>query len=449
VLRVAKVRAGRHAYYLEVATGPGGTGIEAPGEWLGTGSATLGLGGVVEADALGAVLRGDHPGTGERLGRWHDRVSVAGFDLSFCAPKSVSLLHALGGPVVGAEVRAAHDAAVTAALGYVEQRAVAVRRGDGGVPVPVAAAAVASAGFVHRVSRALDPHLHSHVVMANLGRGPEGSFTALDGRGLYAHAAAAGALYHAQLRHELSRRLGVTWEPLRAGRADVAGIGAEARLAFSQRAVEIARHLSERGLGGGRARAVAAHATRPARDPHVSADDLRPSWERRARAAGLSPGRLEAVLDRVPRRVVTGPDAGGHALASPTAAADVVEALGRRSPTATRRDVVRAWCGSLPAGAPAVEVEAAADRLLGSLPTTAAHAARAEGRGVGERRHVVGGRVVEQTAPALGVAPGRDDRAEHAELGRLLARRGMELPAPGRHRDRARSRHEDLGMGLG
>ena len=42
---------------------------------------------------------------------------------------------------------------------------------------------MASAGFVHRVSRALDPHLHSHVVMANLGRGPEGTFTALDGRG--------------------------------------------------------------------------------------------------------------------------------------------------------------------------------------------------------------------------------------------------------------------------
>ena len=315
--------------------------------------------------------------------------------------------------------------AVDAALHYVERRAVAVRRPVAGTLVPVPADAVAAAGFVHRVGRALDPHLHSHVVMANLGRGPEGKFSALDGRGLYAHSPAAGALYHAQLRHELTARLGVAWEPLRHGRADVTGIGPEARGAFSQRAAAIAEHLSARGLGGPRARAIAGHATRPARDVNRGADDLRPLWETRARALGLGPHELGAVVDRVPRRPGPGPD--------PAHGEVVAEELGRRGPTVTRRDVVRAWCGSLGQGAPATAVEEAADRLLESMPTTPAHVDRVERCGVGERRYVVGAR--ELTRP-------------RSELELLLAARGMDM-AVGPERGPGRTRGEDLGLGLG
>ncbi len=425
MLRVAKVGRGGHAYYLEVAGNGAGTGIEAPGRWLGSGAAALGLHGEVDGDALGALLRGDDPLTARRLGRSHHRVTVAAFDLSFCAPKSVSMLHALGPPEIAGEVHAAHVHAVDAALHYVERRAVAVRRPTAGELVPVEAEAVASAGFVHRVSRALDPHLHSHVVMANLGRGPEGNFTALDGRGLYAHAPAAAALYHAQLRHELTTRLGVAFEPLRHGRADIEGIGPEARLAFSQRALAIAEHLAARGLEGPRARAIAGHVTRPERDPHRSIDDLRPWWEARAHAVGLGPDDLGTVVDRVARHPGPGPD--------PARGEVVVEELGRRGATVTRRDVVAAWCGSLAAGAPARAVEEAADQLLQSMPATPEHAGRVERRGVGERRHVVGGREMAR---------------QRGELERLLGARGMAL-APGPERGMERGRGEDFSPGLG
>ncbi len=426
MLRVAKVRQGGHAYYLEVA-GNGGTGIEAPGRWLGSGAAALGLHGEVDGDALGALLRGDDPHTARRLGRAHHRVTVAAFDLSFCAPKSVSMLHALGPPDIAGQVLAAHTHAVDAALHYVERRAVAVRRPTAGALVPVEAEAVAAAGFVHRVSRALDPHLHSHVVMANLGRGPEGNFTALDGRGLYAHAPAAAALYHAQLRHELTTRLGVDFEPLRHGRADIEGIGPEARLAFSQRALAIAEHLAARGLEGGRARTIAGHATRPERDPHRSIDELRPAWQERARAVGLGPDDIGAVVDRVARRPGPGLD--------PAQGDEVAEALGRRGATVTRRDVVRAWSSSLAAGAPAPAIEQAADRLVASMPATPEHAGRVERGGVGERRHVVAGREISR---------------RRGELERLLAARGMAL-APGAERGMGpiRGRGEDFGPGLG
>jgi conjugative relaxase-like TrwC/TraI family protein len=444
VLRVGKVRQGGQAYYLDVATGGGGTGIEAAGVWMGRGSARLELSGTVEAAPLEAVLAGEDPTTGGVLGTARHRVRVAGFDLTFSAPKSVSLLHALGGPEVAEAVRAGHGCAVDAAVSYVERHALAVRRRAevGGPPIPGPVDAVAAAGFVHRVSRALDPHLHTHVVVANLGRGEDGTWSALDGRGIYAHASATDALFHAHLRHELTRRLGVAWDPPDRGRADIAGIGAEARRAFSQRAADIAAHLAARGMTGGRAATVAALATRPDKERLLAPEDLRPGWEARARAVGLGPARIDAVLDRVPRRarVRAGADSAGREPPGdgpadrepPGTAARVAGELGALGRTVSRRDVVRAWCRSLPDGAPAPVVERAADRLLARLAPDPGPAGRRRGPGVAERRHEV-------EVPALG--RGADERAA-AELTRLLARRGVGL-------DRSDDRHRDVGRGLG
>jgi hypothetical protein len=108
----------------------------------------------------------------------------------------------------------------------------------------------------------------------------------------------------------------------------------------------------------------------------------------------------------------------------------VADELARRGPTATRRDTVRAWCGSLARGAPVAEVEDAADRLLETMPPTPAHAGRLERRGVAERRHQVGGREITRN---------------QAELARLLAARGMVMPV-GPERG---ARGEDVGLGLG
>ena len=217
---------------------------------------------------------------------------------------------------------------------------------------------------------------------------------------------------------------------MRIRRADIDGIGPEARGAFSQRAAAIAEHLSQRGLGSPRARVIAAHATRPERDTSRSADDLRPWWESRARDVGLEPRHLADVLDRVPRRPGPGPDPGLGEV--------VAEALGRRGPTATRRDVVRAWCGSLPEGAPAAAVEEAADRLLESMPATGAHADRVERGGVGERRHLVGRREIRRDTSVLA----------RRELERLLAARGMAMPAV-YERGTGRVPGDDVGIGIG
>jgi len=91
---------------------------------------------------------------------------VAGFDLTFRAPKSVSVLWGVADPAVARELGAAHDAAVDAALGYVEREACWGRRGAGGV-VQVRGGGLVAAAFRYRASRDGDPLLHTHVVTGN------------------------------------------------------------------------------------------------------------------------------------------------------------------------------------------------------------------------------------------------------------------------------------------
>jgi conjugative relaxase-like TrwC/TraI family protein len=125
---------------------------------------------------------------------------MPGFDACFKAPKSVSLLWAfgdriqVGGRTLDNVVEAAHDQAVRAALGYLEAAAAKGRRGRDGV-VQVDSSGFVAAVFRQRTSRANDPHLHSHVLVANTCQGGDGRWGAPDARLLYVHAKAAGYLY--------------------------------------------------------------------------------------------------------------------------------------------------------------------------------------------------------------------------------------------------------------
>ena len=88
-----QVAQGRDDYY----SGRG----ESPGRWTGRGGEALGLGGVVDGEGFMALMEGRDPGTGERLRRVGGRSKVAAFDLTVSAPKSVSVLFAVGDRVAG------------------------------------------------------------------------------------------------------------------------------------------------------------------------------------------------------------------------------------------------------------------------------------------------------------------------------------------------------------
>jgi len=126
VLSIGKLVAGAEDYYLSmVAEGHeeyySGAG-ESRGTWLESGTDDLGLAGPVSLEALAAILAGIAPGTGADLGLMRrSGTRVGGFDLTFSAPRSVSLLYALGSPDHSGAVRAAHDQAVTERVAYLER----------------------------------------------------------------------------------------------------------------------------------------------------------------------------------------------------------------------------------------------------------------------------------------------------------------------------------------
>jgi conjugative relaxase-like TrwC/TraI family protein len=394
MLNIGKLGHDAATYYLEtVASGVEDYYLhagEAPGQWLGAGSDVLALRGEVRAEDLRRILDGNHPGNATALGNAQGgRERLPGYDLTFRAPKSVSLLLALGEGEVSREVKLGHEVAVRAALGYLEREAAfSRRRGEDGM-VPVRGEGFVAASFQHRTSRAGDPLLHHHVLVANLVRDAEGRWGALDGRLIYGHAKTAGYLYQTELRVQLSRRLGVRWTPVVKGTADLKGISPAVIRAFSRRRSEIVARMAERGESSARAAQVAALDTRRAKDHEVKPEGLLPEWRSRAAALGLTADKLARVVGR---SETVGPVTDAAVAKAMTALA-APTGLTAHSSTFSRRDVVRALCERLGPGADAAALEHAADSFVATPAVMALTTVRAPAGGRAIVR-VTSGRVV-------------------------------------------------------
>lgn len=361
------VAEGEDDYY----TKPG----EAPGEWIGELAGDLGLEGRIDRDEYAAALAGQHPESGEELvrrpkprtftdsvGRERHVEPVLGYDVRFSAPKSVSLLYAVGSPEIRDAVVAAHDAAVREAFVYLEREACFVQRGPGGNEIQPGAGLMGMA-FRHRMSRAGDPALHTHVVVPNTTRALSDdrwlSLASPKGRSAFwQHAKVAGYVYQAALRAEVTRELGAQWGEVRNGYADLAGIERPVIEHFSQRRMEIAAALAERGVDSAAAAEVAAYRTRDAKDYGVDVDERRAEWIARAAEFDLSAESIEGMLSRSQPREPrpAGPPVEQAALAS----------LEETRSHFDRRDVICALSGEMGEGASAAAIEERADRLLGS-----------------------------------------------------------------------------------
>lgn len=364
MLSIGKLGQGQEQYYLEgVAEGAEDYYVyagEAPGRWAGGGSASLELTGEVGGDVFTAVLRAVDPRTGQPLGQRNAASKVPGFDLTFSAPKSVSLLFALGDDVLSQRMRDAHDAAVADALGYLERTAAHGRRGHAGAE-RIRTSGFVAAVFRHRTSRAGDPNLHSHCVIANRVLGADGRWSALDAKAIYAQAKTAGTLYEASLRNEL-RDLGFSWTVASTGLAEIDGIPHDVRRAFSRRRQQIEQHLAEHGLSSAKAAQVATLETREKKDHTVDTDTLAAQWRARAAELGFTPSVIEDLLrvgrERVQHGRVEEVDVAARLL-SPVG-------LTERSSSFGQREVLRAVANALPDGASVAEVERLAASLLES-----------------------------------------------------------------------------------
>jgi conjugative relaxase-like TrwC/TraI family protein len=218
---------------------------EPPGRWWGKGRDALGLDGSVTGADLRSVLEGRHPGSGDWLGRRFGEKSARGFDATFSAPKSVSVLWALTpDPWVRAEVLAAHDSAVDAALGWFEHHGAVTRRGTDGV-FQVDTQGVTAAVFRQHTSRTVDPQLHTHAVISSKVQDATGRWLSLDARFLKFQQRTIGWVYDAALRTELTNRLGVSWTERDNGAADLTCVTAEVCDLFSKRSGQVDAKLAE------------------------------------------------------------------------------------------------------------------------------------------------------------------------------------------------------------
>jgi conjugative relaxase-like TrwC/TraI family protein len=389
-----KLATGREGYYTreiarnreEYLSGHG----ESPGIFHGGSAAALGLEGECSPEAFKRLFAWQDPRTGEQLGRAPRQDAMPAWDLVFRPHKDVSVLYALGDGQTGAAIAEAHQAGVLAAVAYLDQQ-VGTRTGRHGAE-HVPGEGLLAVGFTHRTSRAGDPLLRTHLIIANRTRGPDGQWRTLDSRDLLNHRASADAMYRAAYQHELTRSLGVRWqEPDRWGNRAITGMPEELRRGFSKRHEQIAAELGRQEAQGKHRTArlvqTVVHATRPPKS-HETPETLYGRWQQEARALGYEPDRLVREITKVTRAREQHPAAGttGRDGASADAPGGTpaelpertirtmfdrlagADGLTEQASTFTRREVLCAVGRELPAEtagqAGPAELEGLADRFL-------------------------------------------------------------------------------------
>jgi conjugative relaxase-like TrwC/TraI family protein len=256
----------REDYYLE--------GGEPPGLWAGSGAVALGMKGQVDKEVLGRVFDGFDARGVPLVQNAGNAKRQAGWDLTFSAPKSVSVLWSLLPKDLGQQIRQAHEEAVKVACAYIEDQAGWTRRGKAGKLREKAGLLFAL--FEHGTSRAGDPQLHTHALCLNLCVRADGTTGSIWSQNIYDHKMAAGAVYRAELAHQLQKRLGLEVRKVRSW-FEIVGVDSKLMDHWSKRRKEIEASLLELGYSGPRAAEAAALATRDHK-LHVPRERLFEQW---------------------------------------------------------------------------------------------------------------------------------------------------------------------------
>ncbi len=250
----------------------------------GEGRGELGWEGkAVSREEFEALVRERIEATGGRL----DGKNRIADDLTFSAPKSVSLVAAFDDQMRD-QVIEAHREAVREVLNYIEESGMIQARDEAGNPT--AAKGAVAVAFDHFLSRNMDPQLHTHVLLANrVERTDDGKLVSTYLREVYVNKKALGAMYRLELASRLER-LGFEVEWRRDGTFELKGFSEEQLRAFSTRREEIEERLAELGFSGGKAAEIAAKDTREAKrniTPGAIRATIKKLWEEKAREVGL------------------------------------------------------------------------------------------------------------------------------------------------------------------
>lgn len=264
-------------------------GGEPLGQFAGQGATKLGLQGTVSKKAIRHLFNGLSPDGDPLVQLQKGKKHQPAWDLTFSAPKSVSIAFALADEPSREKIAQGHRAAVKEAISYIEAHAAWGRRGKGGEIVE--RVSLVFLLYEHHTSRAQDMQLHTHGLCMNIGVRADGSTGTITSRDLYLHKMAAGAIYRA----ELARQMKLLGFVLRKGEHsfELACVPQKVIDGFSKRSAEIRETMAKEGSSGSRAAELAAVSTRQ-RKGHVERPALSKKWKREACELGLrsiEPGR--------------------------------------------------------------------------------------------------------------------------------------------------------------
>ncbi len=269
--------------------------------WFGKGATRLGLAGQIEQRTFLNLLRGKIGN--QQLGRWvrnpetgkKEHQHRPGIDVTFSAPKSVSILAEVYGQQ---DVREAHEAAVKEALTYIEKNLAATRITQNGETQVIKTGNTAVSLFRHNTSRDLDPQTHTHAVIMNATVCKDGQWRSLINDDIYRSQRVIGAIYTSALAEKL-QALGYALERTDArGNFEIAGFTSEQLAHFSQRRAEITAALEAKGIAIQEASAQQKEdATLKTRShkKSVEHDALLAAWRARAKNMGID---FQAIEDK-------------------------------------------------------------------------------------------------------------------------------------------------------
>ena len=360
------------------------------GHWLGGGTRTLGLEGEINEQTFDRLAAGLHPEQEAALVQRAGANHRPGWDLTFSAPKSVSIVWGIAETAEREAIERAHTQSVERTLAFAEsQQLFITRRGKDGIEREAARPLIAA--YLHGTSREADPQLHTHAFVMNVAERADGTFGTLETKPLYEWKMALGAVYRAELAEEL-RTLGYEIAPDAKSSFRLSHMPREAERHFSRRRAQIETALAERGTTSAKAAELAALETRKAKDA-TGAATLRARWREEAQALGLTAERLaELKGDRAgPRSIDT---------------AAVIERVSHERSTFTTADLTRAVAES---------AQAAGGGLRGIEETTAAITRDAEIVRLNESRYTTRAMLDVERGALLRAQRLADDAAYHVD----------------------------------
>lgn len=273
-------------------------GGEPPGRWTGRGAEKFGLTGQVDKEQFLNLCDGFSPlGTTRLVQNAGAENHRAGWDLTFSAPKSVSVLWSQADEATRNEIQNAQFEAVKKALEYLEREAAFTRRGKAGSEIEKCDLLIAT--FEHGTSRAQDPQLHTHAVLLNIGLREDGRTGTLETKAIFQHKMTAGALYRAELAAQLENRLGLSAERTEKNQTfEIEGVPQKLISEFSKRREAIEAAMKEQGATGASRAAYFTVSTREKKQ-HISREELFQTWQEAGRENNFSAAQL---LNRAPIR---------------------------------------------------------------------------------------------------------------------------------------------------